>query len=1179
MATATPHLVPLPDAVIPSRGSGPRDFLRIGSVVYFLANDGVRGQQLWRTDGTERGTGQASAVPWDVLGYRQSTWRRMVVRLDDSVVFFTEDGRLWRSDGTPASTTKLADLPDGYLLLASGSVQTIGAGSRVYILTLRQDGTNIYVVDGNPSALRLLGKFPALLDPTPIGAGGKLYFAGKDDVAGAQVWVSDGTPTSTRALRSNLECPGPACTPFEARAFFNIGERIYFTTDDGVWNADGISIAPLDHPYFLTSTDSAAYLLSNQTVWKTDGTAAGTSTVALPEWFDLHVLDDGRFVALQPFGRTFDVWISDGTPAGSRKLGSMPMESFQSPFIGSVGGRALYAAYTKENGNELWEVDADRGTVGLLKDLDPRFGTGFYFNDPNPLNGLGPYSSNPTAGIVLGSNVIFAATGAAGTEPWISDGTAAGTKLLADIAADNTAGALSGTVRDAVTGAPVAGVQVSACSGSPPPCGDVAVTDAAGHYRLDDVLPYSYIVTAVSRAHIAQAYPTPVTIAAGFETAGVDFALDPGGKIGGTVRRAAAGEPLANVSIIVYSGDKYAGSVTTGADGSYLYSGLDTGSYTVQASAPDVSPAVANQIYAGKDCSPDCDRDAATPVAVTRGQETKGVDFPLDDGGTIAGTVRDASNNAPLAGIRVLIDGIYATRRYVSTTTDANGRYDSGPLPSDTYWVCIQNTDGYDGNCTYLPLPANRVTIIDQSLTQKQGRVTGVVRDRNGAPLPHLAVDVRIPTRTVATGTTDGQGRYLFYGLAPGPYAVHAVDEEVPFTVAAGQTVTADLPLHSLRSTISGRLLDAVTGDRIGTAAGSVEAYDDSGHRIASATLANGAYQLDVVSQAAAFYLAANTPAYHAMAYPSLRTTCAASCVIPPVATAFAPGPRDNVDFLLPRRGSFSGVVTDALTGAPVASANVDVISNGAHTIVTADAAGRYRAFGEGSFTAFAGQSQYVSQLYRDRDCGVECDLAKADAIAVADGIETTGIDFHLRPRMPVGSVGGRVVDADSGAPVANAKVFGYLAGPLATTQTDAAGKYTLSPVPGGSYRLSASPQGAYFDTFDVPVTVTPPKTTTLDLAVTRLHVTSIDPPRGPASGGTLVTITGANFRPGMLVSIGGQRAAVVRATATEIVAVTPAAGEGVANVTVFATPYPSVTLTQAFTYGAALPPKSRAVR
>ena len=58
-----------------SSGSTPQDFFVMGDVVYFRANDGTNGYELWRTDGTATGTvlvndillGSSGSTPWDFI--------------------------------------------------------------------------------------------------------------------------------------------------------------------------------------------------------------------------------------------------------------------------------------------------------------------------------------------------------------------------------------------------------------------------------------------------------------------------------------------------------------------------------------------------------------------------------------------------------------------------------------------------------------------------------------------------------------------------------------------------------------------------------------------------------------------------------------------------------------------------------------------------------------------------------------------------------------------------------------------------------------------------------------------------------------------------------------------------------------------------------------------------------
>src|SRR5262249_8614996 len=43
--------------------SSPRQFLTVGNVTYFVADDGTNGQGIWKSDGTEQGTALVKGFP------------------------------------------------------------------------------------------------------------------------------------------------------------------------------------------------------------------------------------------------------------------------------------------------------------------------------------------------------------------------------------------------------------------------------------------------------------------------------------------------------------------------------------------------------------------------------------------------------------------------------------------------------------------------------------------------------------------------------------------------------------------------------------------------------------------------------------------------------------------------------------------------------------------------------------------------------------------------------------------------------------------------------------------------------------------------------------------------------------------------------------------------------------
>jgi hypothetical protein len=94
--------------------------------------------------------------------------------------------------------------------------------------------------------------------------------------------------------------------------------------------------------------------------------------------------------------------------------------------------------------------------------------------------------------------------------------------------------------------------------------------------------------------------------------------------------------------------------------------------------------------------------------------------------------------------------------------------------------------------------------------------------------------------------------------------------------------------------------------------------------------------------------------------------------------------------------------------------------------------------------------------------------------------------------------------------------------------------------------------------------------------------LSAITPSNGPTSGGTVVTLTGSNFQTGATVTIGGQMATSVHlASATQLLAITPAGAAGPADVVVTNPDTQQALLKGGFTYlapGACLPTSSLGV-
>jgi uncharacterized repeat protein (TIGR01451 family) len=128
-----------------------------------------------------------------------------------------------------------------------------------------------------------------------------------------------------------------------------------------------------------------------------------------------------------------ELWRTDGTLAGTALVQDLRAGTgSSSPYLltaaGGLGGMAFFSAATDAAGRELWKTDGTAAGTTLVKDILPGAGDGIALTYDNDDVDLGQEWA------ALGGKVIFAATdGASGQEPWVSDGTAAGTLPLGDL--------------------------------------------------------------------------------------------------------------------------------------------------------------------------------------------------------------------------------------------------------------------------------------------------------------------------------------------------------------------------------------------------------------------------------------------------------------------------------------------------------------------------------------------------------------------------------------------------------------------------------------------------------------------------------------------------------------------------------------------------------------------------
>lgn len=160
-------------------------------------------------------------------------------------------------------------------------------------------------------------------------------------------------------------------------------------------------------------------------LWVTDGTEAGTQIVKEIEtaFFHFDIFSPLAYSDKLYFAHKKSLWSSDGTAAGTNIVMTLPVTNVGGDgAIGSIsvlGGRMYFLATTDTSGREPWISTGTAAGTKLLKDIEP-----------GPL-GSSVASTNSKYFHEWNGSVLFLAKGnAESTGLWTTDGTSIGTKLL-----------------------------------------------------------------------------------------------------------------------------------------------------------------------------------------------------------------------------------------------------------------------------------------------------------------------------------------------------------------------------------------------------------------------------------------------------------------------------------------------------------------------------------------------------------------------------------------------------------------------------------------------------------------------------------------------------------------------------------------------------------------------------
>ena len=413
----------------PASSSAWTSSARLGDTVFFTRHSTV-GHELWKSDGTSRGT----RLVRDINPGVPSADPDNLVPLDDDTLLFgaTDDAShgLWRSDGTRKGTVLVKSFPRGRIQDA------IAANGLVFFSINRIDDgearDSLWVTDGTSEGTRVLLN-PKNLDIQP---GFLLYkrnvlFTAEQEPYDRVLWRTKGTPQSTKTIdhidadslwiqsdvrvlgrhliynhsgfeeqelwAANLKRTWPVADLQPGRYggaenLTVLGDKLYFSAEDGThgeepWVSDGTTKGTFllkdlvtspnhrgSHPNDFFAHDGAVYFNADdddgeRALYKTDGTPEGTVLVGPPG-----AVHTQRLFAKDDANGILQLWRADAPDAQPVQVTDFTdpkRAGLRAPLTMLDDRRLLYTAYDAR-GDALWITNGTPEGTHRLRRIPPR---------------------------------------------------------------------------------------------------------------------------------------------------------------------------------------------------------------------------------------------------------------------------------------------------------------------------------------------------------------------------------------------------------------------------------------------------------------------------------------------------------------------------------------------------------------------------------------------------------------------------------------------------------------------------------------------------------------------------------------------------------------------------------------------------------------------------------------
>jgi protocatechuate 3,4-dioxygenase beta subunit len=510
------------------------------------------------------------------------------------------------------------------------------------------------------------------------------------------------------------------------------------------------------------------------------------------------------------------------------------------------------------------------------------------------------------------------------------------------------------------------------------------------------------------------------------------------------------GNRISGATVAATSGPSAPVQTTSAADGSYLLSRLNAGSYVFTANRNG---------YTGTSRSFTVNGGVSARLDFTIRSETT-------QGAVIQGHITQRGTSVAVAGARVDLTGGAGVVSQ-STTTDESGFYSFSNLTTGRIRLAVTRA-GYYNETRLISVTQGRSFTADFTLRLRASQLatlSGVVSDTEGVAIRGAVVTLSDGVSSGMRDTTDSRGRYSITRVIPDTYTVSVTApgfvSSTPTSVILDQdeTEVLNVTLSGVGAStagITGLVVDSdgqpITGARVAITGGPVTGRSDT-------TDVTGLYEI-LNLPAGTYTLRASATGFN----PQTRTVS----ITVDTSTQLDFTLSDQVNQLL---GSITGRITQS-DGSVISDVTVKITAGPTKgQTVQSDDQGDYGIpdLPEGTYTLSFTHSGYATRTVT----GVDVIAGRATTLDAVLGISTSG-----------GVLAGTVTDTNGTAVVsATVKVL-QNSSVIGTATTGSQGTYRISSLPVGTYVVQFSKSG--FTTAQVSgVEITAGASTTVDAQLT----------------------------------------------------------------------------------------------